>query len=107
MPTHSNIHRIGRVASLTFYCDDLPAEDAALAAGRNPNGYFWEGVASFAFPDLVKRMELDSEAGMFSAVGAEEDLQRLQHEIEPLLADPAKLQELLTRADAEGFEFED
>ncbi len=107
MPTHSSIHKIGREHSLTFYCENLPAEEAAVAEGRNPNGYFWEGVASFAFPDLVEPVELDSEAGMFSAVGADEDLQRLQAGIEPLLTDPARLAELLTRADAAGFEFED
>ena len=107
MPTWSSIHEIGRRYSLTFYCEDLPTEEAAEAAGRNPNGYFWEGVATFAFPDLVKRVELDSEAGMFSADGTNEDLQQLQDGLEPLLNDPEKLTELLTLAEAAGFEFED
>lgn len=104
--SHSSIHKIGREHSLTFYCEDLPTDDAALAAGRNPNGYFWEGVASFGFPELVEQVELDSEARMFSAIGTEEDLRRLQDQIEPLLADPAKLADLLRRADTAGFEFE-
>ena len=52
-------------------------------------------------------MELDSEAGMFSAVGAEADLQQLQEGIEPLLSDPDRLTELLAQADAAGFEFDD
>jgi len=98
---------MGREYSLTFYCEDLPTDNAAVAAGRNPNGYFWEGVATFAFPALVKRLELDSEAGMFSAVGTNRDLKRLQKGIEPLLNDPGKLTELLTQAEAAGFEFED
>ncbi len=107
MPSRSSIHKSGREFSLTFYCENLPPDDAAVAAGRNPNGYFWEGVASFAFPDLVKRVELDSEAGMFAAVGANADLQRLQDGIELLLANPERLAELLIRADAAGFEFDD
>ena len=107
MPARSTIHTIGREHSLTFYCEDLPTDEAAEAAGRNPNGYFWEGVATFAFPDLVKRVELDSEAGMFSAVGTIEDLQHLQEGLEPLLNDPEKLTRRLAQAHAAGFEFED
>lgn len=107
MATFSNIHEVGRVCSLTFYCEDLPADAAALAAGRNPNGYFWEGVASFAFAHLLRGLELDSEAGMFSAIGTKEDLLRLQAAIEPLLASPARLTEVLTRAAERGFEFDD
>lgn len=107
MPSRSSIHRIDHEYSLTFYCGDLPTDDAAEAADRNPNGYFWEGVVTFAFPDLVERVELDSEAGMFSAVGADADLQQLQEGIEPLLSDPEKVTELLVQADAAGFEFDD
>lgn len=33
---HSSIHKISREHSLTFYCEDLPADEAALAAGRKP-----------------------------------------------------------------------
>lgn len=107
MPACSTIHTIDGEHSLTFYCENLPTDEAAEAAGRNPNGYFWEGVATFAFPDLAERLELDSEAGMFSAIGTIEDLQHLQEGLEPLLNDPEKLTALLARADAAGFEFED
>lgn len=42
MPACSTIHTIDGEHSLTFYCENLPTDEAAEAAGRNPNGYFWE-----------------------------------------------------------------
>lgn len=56
-------------SSVRFYCAAWPADAAVVAAGHEPNGYFWEGVLRFLDPTLAKALELDSEAGMFAAYG--------------------------------------
>ncbi|WP_407341947.1 Imm51 family immunity protein [Pengzhenrongella phosphoraccumulans] len=93
--------------SLTFYCGELPADAAISASGHEPNGYFWEGVATILAPDLVNDLELDSEAGMFSAAGTRSDLEHLQELIEPVLASSAAVRAVIERAGSEGFEFDD
>lgn len=105
--TYSQIHEIGGEHSLTFYCGELPADTAITATQHEPNGYFWEGVATLLDPELVKQVELDSEAGMFSAAGSRLDLQRLQSLMEPVLGDPDVTRRLIERADIEGFQFDD
>ena len=57
--------------SLSFDCGSLPVDETAIAAERNPNGYFWEGVVTFGFPQLVQDLELDSEAGCLLRTEAE------------------------------------
>lgn len=103
----SNILDISGTCSLTFYCGELPADGAVAAAGHEPNGYFWEGVATLVAPDLAIRLELDSEAGMFCANGERADLERLQVLLEPLLESPDAIRTVIERADAEGFGFDD
>lgn len=93
--------------TLTFYCDDLPADEAISACGHEPNGYFWEGVAAYLDPTLAARLELDSEAGMFSAAGARADLEWLQAKLEPLLSGEGDIRALITGAERDGFEFDD
>lgn len=103
----SKILEIDGEYSLVFYCGELPVDGAIQAAGHEPNGYFWEGVAEVLAPHLVERLELDSEAGMFSAVGSLEDVAALQILLEPFLADPNKITRLVADAEARGFEFDD
>jgi hypothetical protein len=102
-----SILKIDGERSLAFYCGELPVDEAIRSAGHEPNGYFWEGVVSFLRPDLVERLELDSEAGMFSAFGSRPDLVALRGELRPLLKDPALIGALLERAGSEEFEFDD
>ena len=92
--------------SLTFCCGELPADEGVHAAEHEPNGYFWEGIAAFLEPQFVERLELDSEAGMFSAVGSRTDLEALQSTFEPLLSGAEDIQAVVARADTEGFEFD-
>jgi hypothetical protein len=101
------IHKIDGEHSLTFYCGELPADAAVVAAGHEPNGYFWEGVATFLASDIVAGLELDSEAGMFCAVGPRTDLERLRGVIEPVLGDGTAMVGVIQEAHAEGVDFDD
>ncbi|GAA3802460.1 Imm51 family immunity protein [Nocardioides panacisoli] len=105
--TRSKLVEYGGGHSLVFACGGLPADDAIIAAGHEPNGYFWEGVATLLAPDLVAKLDLDSEADMFSAAGPRADLLRLQAVLEPHLDDPASVRALIDRAGADGFQFDD
>jgi hypothetical protein len=104
---HSTIDEIDGEYSLTFYCGDLPADPAISAAGHEPNGYFWEGVAALLGGDLVESLELDSEGSMFCALGEADDLVALQAILEPALSSPDAVLAVIERAEAEGFEFDD
>ena len=102
--------RLGEVDgshSLSFSCGDLPVDDAVLAAGHEPNGYFWEGVARYVAPELVAQVELDSEAGMFCAYGGRGVLEDLQRLLRPYLADGRRLATLVRDAEQSGFTFDD
>ncbi|BBH18572.1 hypothetical protein Back2_28590 [Nocardioides baekrokdamisoli] len=104
---HSQILDIASEHSLTFYCGDLPADPAVVAAQHEPNGYFWEGVATFVAPEIADRLDLDSEAGMFSASGSKTDCQALQAVLEPLIGSSEAISGVITRANEAGFEFDD
>jgi hypothetical protein len=93
--------------SLSFSCGDLPVDDAVIAAGHEPNGYFWEGVARYVAPDLMAELELDSEGSMFCAYGGRGVLERLRRLLKPYLEDPAKITKLIGDAEAAGVEFDD
>ena len=101
------IHDFDGDKSLTFYTGDLPADGAVIAAGHEPNGYFWEGLTQFAWPDLAGRLDFDSEAGMFAAQGQGADLEALRSAIEPLITSREAVGDMIARATAAGFEFDD
>ena len=92
---------------LTFACVNLPVNSAIIDAGHEPNGYFWEDVARFVAPDLVKGLDLDSEADVFRAYGPRADLERLHTMVEPLLTNPQALGVLLEQAHTQQFAFDD
>ena len=93
--------------SLTFYCGELPADEAASAAGHEPNGYFWEGMLQYLAPQLAERLDLDSEAGRFAANGDLESLEELQALIDPYLDDGERVVTTIREAEASGFQFDD
>jgi hypothetical protein len=93
--------------SVVFACGGLPADDAIVAAGHEPNGYFWESVARYLVPEQVSALEVDCEAGTFAAYGDRELLQQLRRALSPYIADRARVTDLIARAEAEGFEFDD
>lgn len=104
---NTRIMEIDGTYCLTFDCGDLPVDEAVSARGHEPNGYFWEGIASFTAADIVDAVELDSEGSMFSVTGTRSDLEQLQTVMEPLTKDPKAIEEVMRRAEAEGFEFDD
>jgi len=46
VPDHIKLIDVAGSSSLLFECGDLPADAAVLAAGHEPNGYFWEGSSA-------------------------------------------------------------
>jgi hypothetical protein len=94
-------------SSLLFKCGDLPADAAVLAAGHEPNGYFWEGVLRYLAGGLLTQIELDPEAGMFCARGDRAVLGQLYEELEKYLDDPERTARLIREAEASGFQFDD
>lgn len=92
---------------LAFRCGDLPADAAVVGAGHEPNGSFWDRIAAIVAPDLVDRLDFDSEAGMFCAYGDRLDLERLQAALEPVLASPDEAARLLSQAEAGGATLDD
>ena len=93
--------------SLSFDCGDLPVDDVVVAAGHEPNGYFWEGVAQLVAPDLVTQLELDSEGGMFCAYGPRGVLEGLRRLLKPYLEDGPRIARLIATAESSGFDFPD
>lgn len=104
---HSRIIDVDGEHTLTFDCGDLPADEAIAAAGHEPNGYFWEGVAAFLAPELVDDLDFDSEAGSFAVTGERSVLVELQGVLEPVMSDGDEATSVIERAEAEGFDFDD
>ena len=92
---------------LSFCCGELPADAGILAAAHEPNGYFWEGVATYLAPEVVARLDLDSEAGLFSAQGSLDDLRELRAELDPFVRDATAIRTLIAEAEAQGHSFDD
>ncbi|KRB75126.1 hypothetical protein ASE01_17355 [Nocardioides sp. Root190] len=101
------IHEIDGAFSLTFYCGDLPADEAIVETGHEPNGYFWEGMVQYLAPEIAEQLELDSEGGMFAANGERPALDALQSLIEPYLGDGEKVATVIREAEDSGFAFDD
>lgn len=107
MTGEMHMHDHGSTHSLTFAVGDLVVDPAIEAAGHEPNGYFWEGVARLLAPDLVARLELDSEGDTFCVVGSSADLEALRRVLEPTLTDGPGMTELIRTAESDGFDFAD
>lgn len=105
--TYSKFSEFDGEFSLSFECGDLPADEAVVASGYEPNGYFWEGIAEVIAPELTQGLELDSEGDLFSASGDRSALESLQVKIEPILASGDAVKAAIAQAEAEGFEFDD
>ncbi|MGW4775976.1 Imm51 family immunity protein [Streptomyces filamentosus] len=102
-----NLHDFDGEHSLTLSAGGLAADDAVTAAGHEPNGYFWEGLVQFAWPDIAEGLDFDSEAGMFCAVGSPSALARLKTALESVITSPEAVRGIVARAEASGFEFDD
>ncbi|MEU8446000.1 Imm51 family immunity protein [Streptomyces microflavus] len=93
--------------SLTLDVGGLAADAAIVVAGHEPNGYFWEGLVRFAWPDIAEHIDFDSEAGMFCALGSSSDLARLKTAVESVITSPEVVRGIIARAEASRFEFDD
>ena len=82
VPDHIKLIDVAGSSSLLFGCGNLPADAAVLAAGHEPNGYFWEGVLQYLAGGPLTRVELDPESGMFCARGDRGVLDQLREELE-------------------------
>ncbi|MGK5543396.1 Imm51 family immunity protein [Streptomyces sp. URMC 127] len=102
-----NLHDFDREYSLTLDAGGLVVDGAVAAAGHEPNGYFWEGLVRFAWPDIAERLDFDSEAGMFCAIGSSSDLARLKTALESVITSPEAVREIIARGETSGFEFDD
>ncbi|MEV0643508.1 Imm51 family immunity protein [Streptomyces sp. NPDC050619] len=102
-----NLHDFEGEHSLTLDAGGLAVDAAVTAAGHEPNGYFWEGLVRFAWPDIAERLDFDSEAGMFCAVGSSSVLTRLKAAVESVITSPEAVRDIIARAEASGFEFDD
>jgi hypothetical protein len=107
MPNHTQLRDLAGSASLTFSCGDLPADGAIRAAGYEPNGYFWEGIVRYLAPNLADDLELDSEAGTFSALGSHAALEETRGLIDPYLDDGERVAAVIRKAESAGFQFDD
>ncbi|WP_234335058.1 Imm51 family immunity protein [Streptomyces sp. NRRL S-118] len=61
----------------------------------------------FAWPDIAERLDFDSEADMFCAVGSLIDLKRLKTAVESVITSPEAVRDIIARAEISGFEFDD
>jgi len=98
--------------SLTMYSGDLPVDPVVQQLGHEPNGVFWDGIAEWLVETELHGLEgllaFDSEAGMFCAYGSDRAaLERLGAAMGEVVTDPDRLRELVSAADAAGFEFDD
>lgn len=67
------------------------------AAGEEPNGAFWEGVANYVAPRIASRLEMDSEGSMFAVYGDRADLEKLRELLLPLVHELPTMTGLLRR----------
>ena len=92
--------------------DQAPEQvvEAITAAGHEPNGYFFEALATYliSLHDLDGAgIEADSEAGMFSLLGNSATVTAMHEHLLGLLRNPAELTTTIQQAEAAGHEFDD
>jgi hypothetical protein len=98
--------------SLLLDAGTTRADDVIEELGHEPNGYFWEGVAqllvSAEAPALAGRFSYDPEGDMFCAYGSDRGaLEELATRMAAVATDPDRMRQLVTAAEADGFEFDD
>jgi hypothetical protein len=98
--------------SLLLDAGSTPVDDVIAELGHEPNGYFWEGIATVLVqsqaPELEDAFECDPEAGMFCAYGSDRAaLEKLGSLMAEVANDPARLRALVAAAEDQGFEFDD
>lgn len=97
---------------LTLEAGATAVDDAIVALGHEPNGYFWEGIVTQLVehdaPELADRFDSDPEAGAYVAISEDRDvLERLGALLARVANDEERLRELVATAKEEGFTFDD
>lgn len=81
----------------------MPIFEERAEEGWNGSGYDWTSIAQVVLaeklPDIDERISFDSEAGMFCALGRQDDLESLAREMVKAFNDDAILRDLLSRAE--------
>lgn len=98
--------------SLLLTAGDTAVDSVVAELGHEPNGYLWEGVARWLIASEAKQLEglldMDPEAGMFAAYGADENaLISLGKLMAPYANSGDKIRALVAEAQAAGFDFDD
>ncbi|MFD0855609.1 Imm51 family immunity protein [Actinomadura adrarensis] len=98
--------------SLLLDAGTTDVDELVEELGHEPNGYFWEGVAQFLVsteaPSLDGRFSYDPEGGMFCAYGTDKPaLEELAALMTAVAEDGDRMRNLMTAAEAAGFEFDD
>jgi hypothetical protein len=98
--------------SLCLDAGSTAVDELVLSLGHEPNGYFWEGVATWLLAteanELRGRFDFDPEAGMFVAYGADEEaLRELGALLAKLANDGDAMTALIGAAEAAGHDFDD
>ncbi|MFD9827897.1 Imm51 family immunity protein [Tsukamurella tyrosinosolvens] len=95
--------------SLILVAGGTPSDDAVVALGHEPNGYFWQGIAERILPErILAVIDFDSEAGVFAARSSDaETLVVAGWAMASVVNDPARLREVVAAAEADGFVFDD
>jgi hypothetical protein len=91
----------------TFYAGEPAVDETIVAAGHEPNGYFWEGMLRYLEPELAEQVELDSEGGMFAAFGRRRQMQHVQSVLAPYLVDSGLVADTVSAAERAGFQLGD
>jgi hypothetical protein len=95
VPGHIKLIDVAGSSSLLFRCGGLPADGAVLAAGHEPNGYFWGRGSPVSRGRTAHESDLDLEAGMFCVRGDRVVLGQLREELAEYLDDPERTARLI------------
>jgi hypothetical protein len=90
-------------------CGEAPADEAVLAAGHQPNGYFWQSLIEYLKErdDLRLELEFDCESGTFVAKGEMSSVERVRTLLQVYTQDPQAVTEVIAEAARSGFGFDD
>ena len=107
MPVPTLIETTPGNHSLVFDAGDVDG-DVVEHSGHEPNGYFWEGIATLlidSHPNLADRFEFDPEGSMFCAFGPDRAaLAELGKLMASVMADPDELRRMIDDADDDHFD---
>lgn len=100
-------------AGMSLTCAlDTQVDELVIAAGHEPNGYFWEGIAESLIrteaPVFEGLYDFDSEGGLFCVVSEHREvLEGIELLMSRTMSEPGRFAEVFLRANEMGIEFDD